>query len=104
MVKELAIRSSQRLTRRQALSRDADETLGTPPLRRSFDALTQISGAIAVSAEQQNRSLAELEQANGQLAQSLEHCRVLLSQCREQIAANSNNPQRPAHGDGSAAR
>ena len=32
----------------------------------------------------------ELERANAELQQSLEHCRELLAECRSKLAANSN--------------
>ena len=52
-----------------------------------------------MAAEDDQLKLAELEKANGRLAQSLEHCRNLLSQCREQLAANSNASDRPFEGE-----
>lgn len=36
------------------------------------------------------RQMAELEEANVSLKQSLEHCRELLSECRSKLAANSD--------------
>jgi hypothetical protein len=39
-------------------------------------------------ADQQHAS--ELERANAELRQSLEHCRELLAECRSKLAANSN--------------
>lgn len=56
----------------------------------AVDPLTQINGVCAVSAKNEDRKSAELEKANVQLTVSLERCRMLLSQCREQLAANSN--------------
>ena len=34
--------------------------------------------------------VSELEQANAELQQSLEHCRELLAECRSKLVANSN--------------
>jgi hypothetical protein len=44
-----------------------------------------------VSPDDDSHSNAELEKANAQLTESLERCRQLLSHCREQLAANSND-------------
>jgi hypothetical protein len=35
--------------------------------------------------------MAEMEEANAKLTQSLERCRALLSECRSTLSANSND-------------
>lgn len=48
------------------------------------------------------RQLAELEQANAKLEQSLEHCRELLSECRSKLAANFDERFAAMDGTGKA--
>jgi len=43
--------------------------------------------------QQDKQEIAELEELNAELTQSLRRCRKLLSDCRSQLAANSNVPE-----------
>ena len=46
-----------------------------------------------MSDQQDNSETAQLERVNAELRQSLKRCRVLLDNCRAQLAANSNEPE-----------
>jgi len=42
--------------------------------------------------QQDKKEIAQLEQLNARLTQSLERCRFLLADCRSKLAANANSP------------
>jgi hypothetical protein len=46
-----------------------------------------------VSHQQDNLEIAQLEKVNAELSQSLSRCRELLRECRENLAANSNQEE-----------
>lgn len=49
-----------------------------------------------MSDQNDKAEIAQLEQLNAELKQSLTRCRKLLFVCRSQLAANSNAPERQA--------
>ncbi|MBA3510413.1 hypothetical protein [Sphingomonas sp.] len=53
-----------------------------------FVGRTTLEGFVVKSTDKKHAS--ELELANAELRQSLEHCRELLAECRAKLAANSN--------------
>lgn len=50
-----------------------------------------------MSENEDNQKLAELQQVHAQLTESLQRCRKMLFECREQLVANSND--QPKSGD-----
>jgi hypothetical protein len=46
-----------------------------------------------VSKKTDKQEIAQLEQVNAQLTNSLERCRELLADCRSKLAANTNAPE-----------
>jgi hypothetical protein len=45
-----------------------------------------------VTTQNDNKETANLERLNEELTNSLSRCRELVSECRERLAANSNDP------------
>jgi hypothetical protein len=45
-----------------------------------------------VSKQDDQKEIAQLEQLNDELTESLERCRGLLFECRSKLAANGNEP------------
>jgi hypothetical protein len=50
-----------------------------------------------VPENEDNQELADVRQANAQLEVSLQRCRQMLFQCREQLSADGNAPAAPAN-------
>jgi hypothetical protein len=78
--------SSQRVSGTSRLSQLAGERLLT------FDvhATRRVDSGQAMS--DQNEEIARLQELNSELAESLNRCRRIVRDCREALAANSNDP------------
>jgi hypothetical protein len=48
-----------------------------------------------MSDQEKSEEVARLERLNGELQDSLGRCRELLRECREKLAANGNDRERP---------
>jgi hypothetical protein len=52
-----------------------------------------------VSNQDDNQEIEELRELNQELTDSLRRCRTILKDCRERLAANSNETVEPEQGD-----